>query len=64
MNKAGGGDGIPAELFKIIADVAVKVLHSINQQIWKTQQWLQDWKMSIFVPIPKKAVPKNVQIPR
>ena len=63
-NKDSGGDGIPAELFKIIAAVAVKVLYSIYQQIWKTQQWLQDWKRSIFIPVPKKAVPKNVQTPR
>ena len=54
MNKASGGDGIPAELFQILKDDAVKVLHSICQQIWKTQQWPQDWKGSVFVPIPKK----------
>ena len=54
MNKASGGDGIPAELFQILKDDAVKVLHSICQQIWKTQQWPQDWKMSVFIPIPKK----------
>ena len=53
-NKAGGGDGIPIELFQILKDDAVKVLHSICQQIWKTQQWPQDWKRSIFIPIPKK----------
>ena len=53
MNKAGGGDGIPVELFQILKDNAVKVLHSTCQQIWKTQQWLQDWKMSAFIPIPK-----------
>ena len=53
-NKANGGDGIPMELFKILQDDAVKVLHSIGQQIWKTQQWLQDWKRSVFIPIPKK----------
>ena len=53
MNKASGGDGIPVELFQILKDDAVKVLHSICQQIWKTQQWSQDWKMSVFVPIPK-----------
>ena len=53
MNKAGGGDGIPVELFQILKDDAVKVLHSICQQIWKTQQWLHDWKMSVFIPIPK-----------
>ena len=53
-NKASGGDGIPVELFQILKDVAVKVLHSICQQIWKTQQWPQDWKRSDFIPIPKK----------
>ena len=53
-NKASGGDGISAELFQILKDDAVKVLHSICQQIWKTQQWPQDWKMSVFIPIPKK----------
>ena len=53
-NKASGGDGIPTELFQILKDDAVKVLHSICQQIWKTQQWLQDWKRSVFIPIPKK----------
>ena len=54
-NKASGGDGIPVELFQIIKDDAVKVLHSICQQIWKTQQWSQDWKRSVFFPIPKKG---------
>ena len=54
MNKAGGGDGIPVELFQILKDDAVKVLHSTCQQIWKTQQWPQDWKRSVFIPIPKK----------
>ena len=54
MNKVSGGDGIPAELFQILKDDAVKVLHSICQQIWKTQQWPQDWKRSVFIPIPKK----------
>ena len=54
MNKASGGDRIPVELFQILKDDAVKVLHSICQQIWKTQQWPQDWKMSVFIPIPKK----------
>ena len=54
-NKAGRGDGIPVELFQILKDDAVKVLHSICQQIWKTQQWPQDWKRSIFIPIPKKG---------
>ena len=60
-NKAGGGDGIPVELFKILNDDALKVLQSICQQIWKTQQWPQDWKRSVFIPVPKKAMPKNVQ---
>ena len=54
MNKASGGDGIPVELFEILQDAAVKVLHSICQQIWKIQQWPQDWKRSVFIPIPKK----------
>ena len=54
-NKASGGDGIPVELFQILKDDAVKVLHSISQQIWKTQQWPQDWKRSVFIPIPKKG---------
>ena len=54
-NKASGGEGIPAELFQILKDDAVKVLHSICQQIWKTQQWPQDWKRSVFIPIPKKG---------
>ena len=55
MNKGSGGDGIPIELFEILKDDAVKVLHSISQQIWKTQQWPQDWKRSVFIPIPKKG---------
>jgi len=55
MNKSSGGDGIPVELFQILKDDAVKVLHSICQQIWKTQQWPQDWKRSVFIPIPKKG---------
>ena len=55
MNKASGGDGIPVELLQILKDDAVKVLHSICQKIWKTQQWLQDWKRSVFIPIPKKG---------
>jgi len=59
MNKASGGDGIPVELFQILKDDAVKVLHSIHQQIWKTQQWLQDWKRSFFIPIPKKGNAKE-----
>ena len=60
-NKARGGDGIPVELFQIQKDDAVKVLYSICQQIWKTQQWPQDWERSVFIPIPKKAMPKNAQ---
>ena len=55
MNKARGGDGIPAILFQVLKHDAIKVLHSICQQIWKTQQWPQDWKMSVFIPIPKKG---------
>ena len=58
-NKANGGDGIPVELFKILKDDAVKVLHSLCQQIWKTQQWPQDWKRSVFIPIPKKGNAKE-----
>ena len=58
-NKASGGDGIPAELFKILKHDAVKVLHSISQQIWKTQQWPQDWKRSVFISIPKKRNAKE-----
>ena len=54
-NKASGGDGIPAELFQILKDDAVKVLNLIFQQIWKTQQWPQDWKRSVFIPIPKEV---------
>ena len=61
MNKASGGDDIPVELFQILKDDAVKVLHSIRQQIWKTQLWPQDWKRSLFIPIPRKAMPKNAQ---
>ena len=59
MNKASRGDVIPAEIFKILKDDAVKVLHSICQQIWKTQQWTQDWKRSVFIPIPKKGNSKE-----
>ena len=59
MNRANGGDGIPAELFQILKANAVKVLHSIWQHIWKTQQWLQDWKRSVFIPIPKKSNTKE-----
>ena len=55
MNKVSGGDGIPAELFKVLKDDAVKVLHSRCQQIWKTQQWPQDWKRSVFIPFTKKV---------
>ena len=59
MNKANGSDGIPVELFQILKDDAVKVLHSICQQIWKTQQWPQEWKRSVFIPIPKKGNAKE-----
>ena len=59
INKASGGDRIPAELFQILKDDAVKVLHSICQEIWKTQQWPQDWKRSVFIPIPKKGNAKE-----
>ena len=58
-NKASGGDGIPGELFQILEDDAVKVLHSVCQQIWKTQKWPQDWKRSVFIPIPKKGNAKE-----
>ena len=58
-NKASGGDGIPVEILQILKDDAVKVLHSICQQIWKTRQWPQDWKRSVFIPIPKKANAKE-----
>ena len=58
-NKASGGDGIPVELFQVLKDDAVKVLHSICQEIWKTQQWPQDWKRSVFIPIPKKGNAKE-----
>ena len=58
-NKASGGDGIPVELFQILKDDAVKVLHSRCQQIWKTQQWPQDWKRSVFIPVPKKGIAKE-----
>ena len=60
-NKASGVDGIPVELFQVLKDNVVKVLHSICQQIWKTQRWPQDWKRSIFSPIQRKAMPKNAQ---
>ena len=59
MNKASGGDRIPVELFQILRDEALKVLHSIYKQIWKTQQWPQDWKRSVFIPIPKKGNAKE-----
>ena len=59
MNKASGGDGIPVELFQILKDDAMKVLHSICQQIWKTQQWPQGWKKSVFISIPKKGNAKE-----
>ena len=61
INKASGSDGIPVELFQILKDNAVKVLHSICQQTWKTQQWPQDLKRSVLIPIPKRAMPKNAQ---
>ena len=61
MNKADAGDGIPAELFQILKDDAVKVPHSLCQHIWKTQQWPQDWKRSVFIPIPKKGNAKDTQ---
>ena len=59
MNKASGGDGIPVQLFQILKDDAMKVLHSICQQIWKTQQWPQDWNRSVFIPIPEKGNAKE-----
>ena len=59
MNKASGGDGIPAELFLVLEDNSVKVLYSICQQIWKTKQWPQDWKRSVFIPVPKKGNAKE-----
>ena len=59
MNKASGGDGIPIELFQILKDDAVKVLHSVCQHIWKTQQWPQNWKRSVFIPVPKKSNAKE-----
>ena len=61
MDKASEGDGIPVELFQILKDDAVKVLHSIYQQIWKTKQWPQDWKRSVFILILKKGSAKNAQ---
>ena len=62
MNNASGGDGITIELFQILKDDAVKVLHSICQQIWKIQLWSQDWKMSVFIPIPKRGNTKESSI--
>ena len=62
MNIASGGDRIPVELFQILKDDAVKVLHSICQQIWKTQQWPQDWRRSVFIPIPKKGNAKEFKL--
>ena len=59
MNKASGGDGIPVELFQTLKDDAMKLLHSIYQEIWKTEQWPQDWKRSVFIPIPKKGNAKE-----
>ena len=59
MNKSSGGDGIPVELFQTLKDNAVKVLHSVCQQIWKTQQWPQEWKRSVFIPIPMKINAKE-----
>ena len=59
MNKASGGDGIPVELLQILKDDTVKVLHSTCQKIWKTQQWPQDWKRSVFIPVPKKGNTKE-----
>ena len=59
MSKASGGDGIPVELFQLLNDDAVKVLHSVCRQIWKTQQWPQDWKRSVFIPIPQKGNEKE-----
>ena len=61
MNKASGGEGIPVELAQILKDDAVKMLHSICQQTWKAQQWLQGWKRSVFIPIPRRTKSKNVQ---
>ena len=61
MNKVSGGDGIPVELFQILRDDDVKVLHSIYQQIWKTQLWPQDWKRRVFIPIPKKGNTKECE---
>ena len=62
VSKAGGGDRIPAELFKVLKDDSVKVLHSVCQQTWKTQPWPQDWKKSVFIPVPKKGNTKECSI--
>ena len=62
VSKASGGDGIPAELFKVLKDDSVKVLQSVCQQIWKTQQWSQDWKKSVFIPVPKKGNARECSI--
>ena len=62
LNNANGGDGIPLELFEILKDDTVKVLHSVCQQIWKTQQWPQNWKRSVFIPIPKKGSAKECSV--
>ena len=59
VNKASGCDEIPAELFKFLKDAAIKVLHSLSQQFWKTQQWPQDWKMSVLIQFPRRVIPKN-----
>ena len=61
INKTGGGDGIPAELLQVLKDDAVKVLHSIGQQVWKTQQWPQDWKSQFSFQFQRRAMPKNIQ---
>ena len=61
MNKVSGGNGIQAELFQMLKDNAVNVLHAISHQIWKTQQWPQDWKRSVFIPSQRKAMPQNAQ---
>ena len=62
-NKVSRGDGIPVELFQILKDDAIKVLHSVCQQIWRTQQWPQDWKSSVFIPIPKKGNQRMFKLP-
>ena len=63
MSKASGGGRVPVELFQILKDDAVKVLHSIGQQIWRTQQWPQNWKRSVFIPIPKKGIQIMLKLP-